>query len=375
MSKVTPRTATVPRSAMNTMAGVQKSADSLSGGFPNVAVASAAAPVTKGVTVSTARLMDLLQSKFSPGIDLATLINMSVYSLEIDRVDPPVPVENQPMLVSFTLSRIGGNAPSSGYVEGGANTTPFRVLSLRPGENRSGVVACTAPAAGKNVQFSLYYFEDGAPLVAEFPQPTAIANIAIDVAAIYQVSLDSFQILKTRAGFQYGEKDTDFVTFSAQLSGEASSAATKSLGSWSSGSYPIDLQLGPFNSIPGDDRSLTFNFAITNSGFASSNQQTAEMIFNAASDVSQQVLDAALPGYPWALINKITHWINEHLVTDCDGVVAADQMVLSSTQLAQCTTTDASYTETRHYRGSPSPVLCGDTSDYTVTWSLLRTSK
>jgi hypothetical protein len=293
-------------------------------------------------------------------------------ALVINRVEPPVPFENNETQVFFELTNNTAQEVS-GVVSGIQGS--YQITALAPHATVSGSLTTIAPAAGKNAVFNLWFDEPPPPGV-EFPPHAAEADFEINVAAAYLLRLDSIHISKTRAGFESGETDTVCLAWTTQVGDEPKRTQQLSLGSIGSGEYPLDLQF-PFNSIPGVSPNITLSYAAMNTAFASGDQQTEERlrdVLNALSKVSEQVLNAIFPAYSgvWKLGDQLTEWLNSFIVTNCDGLVATDIVVLSSTFLDQATLASRAYRETRRYIGLPSPVLCGDTSEYYITWSVFR---
>ena len=134
------------------------------------------------------------------------------FDLSITSLDPPVPIENCPVAVSFSLTNWFGADPTSGRVTASLGGE-YQVARIGKGATITGVIYTIAPRAGKGVQLVLQYYDKDAPIVAEFQQPSAEATISVNIAARYMVSLDSFHITHTRSV----NEDTDYVGLTAQV--------------------------------------------------------------------------------------------------------------------------------------------------------------
>ena len=55
----------------------------------------------------------------------------------------------------------------------------------------------------------------------------------------------------------------------------------------------------------------------------------------------------------------------------CNGIVAADEIIFSKTQLQQMTASGP-HTERKFYPGTDSPTGCGSNSRYYVTWTVMQ---
>lgn len=301
-------------------------------------------------------------------------------SLTIDKIEPAAPLENTPVKVSFTLTNNFGRA-TSGVVmgPGGAPTGGVSLIpSLAVKEARSGTVSVTAPRAGVGAVLEIDYWESDGPIpsTSEFALPAATATATVDIAASYSVTLDSFHILRTRSGWYiFGEQDLVILAVSAQLGADAPLTDGRTIGKVGSGNYPVGIRLGSFVGVPGLAPDLTITYLLMNRDFDQSEQALAQEIFDTVSKITQTALDSAYPQGPlWSAVDWVTEQINKLLVANCDGTVAADKISLSSSYLNQVTSGSGAYSETRDYPGSPSDWRCGDSSDYTVTWTIVRES-
>ncbi len=182
------------------------------------------------------------------------------------------------------------------------------------------------------------------------------------------VSLDSFQISNTRSW----HLDTDYATLNAQVSGQAAPPPlTFFVGNVNNGYHSaVDpktpynrLIQGPFEVGPND--TLMFNYVILNSG-----NQNGNAVINALGQAAGAVLNATVGGGFWGQVTSGLLKIFD--LVDCDGIVVADQIAFSGTNLDNLTAVNGTYSETRHYPGTDSSIGCGSNSSYNATFSIQK---
>src|SRR5262249_35438751 len=132
------------------------------------------------------------------------------YVLRIDSVDPPVPVEHQPMTVHYTLWN-GTPTAVQGAVSGDGGPPWDGDIPAYSYIEQS--FTAVAPAARQGLPVGVNFYKIPSSLLTDVPAPDAHAEVAVDVAAQYVVSLDSFTIHTTRAL----NNDTDYVGTSLQV--------------------------------------------------------------------------------------------------------------------------------------------------------------
>jgi hypothetical protein len=286
------------------------------------------------------------------------------YYLALDSVAPSAPIEHEPMQISFSLTN-ATQTPVSGFVSGPA-VYDVQVNELQPGDTFTGSLAATAPAAGHDVPVEVDFFRLPLPEGIDFPLPNAEATTTIDVAARFAVDLESFHVDNTRAL----HNDTDVVSISAQLGDGTPLSANAAMGDVNNGDHKVGLTVGPFDVVPGLLPDLTITFAIVNAGY---NEGTLRTVLDDISSATEAALDKAYPAFAgvWFVANELTRFLNRLLTADCDGVVAADKISLSSLALDQVSRTTRVYRESqpRVYPGTDSADGCGSNSEYSVTWS------
>ena len=138
------------------------------------------------------------------------------------------------------------------------------------------------------------------------------------------------------------------------------------------GDYPVNVQAGPFTVAPDDH--LRIAYIITNSGYAASHQEGGKQVADLISEATHAVLDVVYPELKdvWTIADDVTQKLNAIFATNCDGVVAADQVVVTNDTLNQWTSSAVSHSEQKRFTKA-SPTFCGaQDQDYTVTWSITR---
>lgn len=298
------------------------------------------------------------------------------FILSLDKIEPPVPIEHRPIKVFFTLTNYLDNdlTGTVSVASGGGGSYDIANLAAHGG-TISDSINSIAPSAGKGNQILLQFFKLPLPVGAEFPPPDAEEKQLVDVAARYTVNLVSFDIGITRAL----HNDTDYVSLAAQLGDQPPLSTTRFMGDVNDGHHDVNLQLGPFDSVPGVSPNLTFSYLIMNKGHDDGNHLTAVQIHDMLSEAAKDILKVVYPQYSslWDNIDQFTKYLNglvgDLIFANCDGVVVADKVVASSTQLDQWTSTQDVYSPGRKdYPGTDSPIGCGRNSSYHVTWSVTR---
>lgn len=272
------------------------------------------------------------------------------------------------MQLDFSLSNYTGRDTS------GKVTCPlggeFDIAHLANGSTVTGSVTSVAPRAGRAAEFLLEFYEADGPIVAEIRQPSAIATTDVGVAARFTLTLESFEIANTRALHE----DTDYISLAAKVGDQQPVHQTQFVGDVNNGVHPVGVRLNPFDIVPEGSQDLNFSYLIVNSGYAKSHEKDAEATSDTISDLTQAVLTILYPSWSaaWTVANALTHWLNHVFGADCDGLVAADQVMVPSGLLDTWTKASGRHREKRYYPGTDSAVGCGSNSEYYVTWSIDR---
>jgi hypothetical protein len=177
----------------------------------------------------------------------------------------------------------------------------------------------------------------------------------------YMINLESMNASKIRSKF----KDTDIVSLTVSVNGVVTGNITKDLGDVGSGNHGIGMFLP---AIAPADGSVQFSYQIVNSGFNRSTESSVKGAMGKLSDAAAKVCTGVF-GYKnvWDAANKFTHWLNDIMFIDCDGVVAGDAFSFPVNTLQSVA---AQGRHTGRYPGSDSAVGCGGNSLYFVDWSL-----
>lgn len=185
--------------------------------------------------------------------------------------------------------------------------------------------------------------------------------------ANYTLSLDNFHISRTRAL----RNDTDYVSLTVQVDGQPATTQTRYMGDVHGGDHDVGLQI-PFTVDSG--MNVTFVYQIINSGYAASHEDAGQKILDGLSDAGEKIATGYYPALKdvWHAVNDIMHQLHGIFFPNCDGIVAADKIVISGDQLDMWTASTGSFAKTIEYPGTDSPVGCGANSLYYVEWAVAR---
>jgi hypothetical protein len=311
-------------------------------------------------------------------------------NLYIDAVLPGEPVEGTAIRVRFTLTNardqeVSGTVQFEGRTDAelGPSTA---VIDLAPGQSAHGSVVGLAPRAGISQEVKLAFYEKDAFPGVEFPPPTAAAATDIDIAARYQVKVDWFLVKEARSPLHDTLTGTCRVLFggaplpSCHLESPldvSQESQTQDFGDHGDGDQvETKFCFGPFSGVPGIAPDLELSYMFYNGGFATSGEKELNEALDILSTIGAAVATILVPqGAPaWPLANEAHKKVNAALLQDCDGLVAGDMVTARSSVLEQLTAANGGYSETRQYKGTPSPAGCGATSEYEVRFSFVRLS-
>jgi hypothetical protein len=322
-------------------------------------------------------------------------------TLTIDGYQPSLPIEGQPLQLSFHVRNNSTAFPLSGTVlETGNGQDAFggvmAVSQLAPGATISGVVADNAPTAGKNVGIGLSFtgnLEDGTPAPGLGGGVTcsncggtptyASALTNLNIAAMFVVSLDSFHVNSTR-----GIPDADYVGLTSFAQGPGISngyPATWGPSNVANGDdRRVGIATGPYAIVPDDSVALGLAYGIVSDlsgssaaatiGLNNVEWDTAVAIGNtleSSGRTAGEISGIPAGGDP----SSSPAWLalsSQIPFSYCDGVVAQDEFAVSGTELMRLTATGP-HTETHTYVGPE--FGCGGAgprSSYDVTWTITR---
>jgi hypothetical protein len=209
-----------------------------------------------------------------------------------------------------------------------------------------------------------------------FLNPAATEEILIDVAARYSLGLRSFMAQNLRGG----SWDEVFVTVALDTGNPLTSVQRQAhLGNIirdEQRNFPPECTVTHVDLVPGValENVLTLSFVMINKD-TSGGFDLLKGILDELSDLGQAVASAFVPAASaMSFVNQRVHSLHAALFRRCDGVLAADRIVLSGAQLAKWTESSDQLTKTNLYSGtSTGELLSGCNqfpSQYQVTGRL-----
>lgn len=206
--------------------------------------------------------------------------------------------------------------------------------------------------------------------------------------AYYTFRLDSFDIAKTRSRDNWlsDETDTDHVSLTVTVGDQAPYTQTRDLGDLDEGNnYQIGLSTGPIL-IADPSEKVVFNYVMVNSGHQDE-AAVQKALTQAGTTLAEAAVKAAgtaiggtigttvLPGIG-TLLGMLGGWLMGEvasiLFADCDGPVAAEQVVKFGRDLWHDTVNGGVLNMSTYHPGVDSPSGCGSNSVYVVRWSIIR---
>ncbi|HZU01107.1 MAG TPA: hypothetical protein VFA10_15675 [Ktedonobacteraceae bacterium] len=318
---------------------------------------------------------------------------------DILSVNPPEPTEFTPIAITVTVTN-STTDPFSGSVAyaGTANPTSgasSAQVNLPAGSGLAGIVTGQnapsttvtvfglAPAAGQNVAVQVNLFKDEPGV--EFPPPIGNASFTLNIAANYQFAVESLHCLNPRSLDNDTLKGSCRVLFGGQPLASChpqspfdvpQATQYEEYGDHGAGAViSTSFCFTGFGGVPGLAPDLTITYDFENSGYAGSAEDEMNKILDVVSDLGAGVATALVGGGSgWGLVDQAHHQINAAIFSSCDGPVAGDFITVKSDVLAEVTTANGTYTETRTYPGTSSPAVCGEVSHYEVTFTFTRLS-
>jgi hypothetical protein len=318
------------------------------------------------------------------------LINPVV--INITRVTPAQPEENQPIQVDYTISNFMPGKTLNGEVtlqvpQGEAKAV--QGLSYRA--SQSGTLRGLAPLAGQNIEIKVAYQEFGG--VAEFvPTFEADDSDFINISARYELRIDWVKVDNPRAPIHDTLVGECTATYGGQpVPNQApqrtpfdtpSPTVAEAFGNHGAGDviWTPTFTFGPISGVPGLAPDLVFNYSFANKGYDQSHEADMLTVLDWISKLGAAIASAALPAYSGLspIVEQFNEFINSLFFTNCDGLVAGDSFTVQSAKLAAVTGGDQHVFSTDpplKYQGTSSPVMCGETSNYEVHWTIRRLSR
>jgi hypothetical protein len=189
----------------------------------------------------------------------------------------------------------------------------------------------------------------------------------------YIFRIDEFEIHRTRAL----RTDTDLVSLLLRVGDHTYPPVMFSIGDVQDGKHPVNIEIGPID-VPDDATPVVISYSIVNSGDLNQLKSNIKFVLDAFADAGANMSYAF-----GTLVNRFLMFpFHDFEFASCDGVVAMDAIAIYGRTLSSLTRAGTRYSETRRYPGRlstdtpeygsmyPSPGACGETSDYSVTWSV-----
>jgi hypothetical protein len=249
-----------------------------------------------------------------------------------------------------------------GHLQGsGTLTLKFTVSEFRINIQKTGGTG----------DFSGSQWEKVAAVITSPPQKSSTESTQQNSGHQYIVKLDSTYITSKRAAV----RDTDFVALAAKVNDQQPITNSKKLGDLDSGFlHPINIQVGPITVKQG--QVLSFDYVITNKHDGDSS--TLSTLASAVAGILTKLFSNSNPitAISFPFIEKLVEqalpgWF---VAGSCDGVVAADNVIIPSDMLEQWTKDTGSHQEKRDYYGGDTPVGCGSNSHYDIRWTVTKVS-
>lgn len=298
------------------------------------------------------------------------------FILTIDKIEPDVLVENRRTHIFFSLCNLSGQ-DDMGVVNallfvGGTQFSPIHSTAWSvqiPSEQTASGVVTIVPPAGKHLPLALIY---------QGSENRVMEETWIDVAARYSLGLLSFKADQIRGGFH----DEVFVTVALDTGNPLTSVQRqvhigKNIIRGDQVNFPPECMVYPLDVVPGVAREnvVALSFVMINKDTGGT-FDLLKSIADELSDLGQAVASAFVPGDTMALVNQRVHSLHSALFGGCDGVLAADRVVLSGAQLAKWTESVDQFAIANFYKGASTGSAlagCNQTpSVYEVTWALNR---
>ncbi len=285
------------------------------------------------------------------------------YNLSVERVGSGDIIEFTPMNIKWTLTvkEFGISGPDPTPVDIRICPVIFspdfqsqcaQISNASPGRIYKGRLTVSAPPAGKQSPLRMVVL---ASQTREVPDiPVGEAAVKLDVAARYDVSMASFNLLTTRS------TKTDTVWLSLQglvkstpLHASDNEEACKLVGfNWcvinqyfgnveDSGVKIVNnLRVGPYDLVPEREQDLRFLFYLDNHG-TNISQEIGLAVANGFSKAGMVILGAygaagggiGTGNFPTEL-DKIMEDLHSAEFASCDGKLAADMVVIANTTIA-----------------------------------------
>jgi hypothetical protein len=343
------------------------------------------------------------------------------YQLTVTSVSPGgVLLEHQPISVTYalTVTQFGFRGQleplAASVCPAGDKGVCVSIPNVNPGSYR-GTIQTFAPAAGQSAPIKIRLVQTFSPACLQTPGCVLAESDALPtpVAAQYDVTVDSFASLRTRAKTY----DTVKISLRSRLLSD-SDLCTVATGNYCANLVPQgdhggnppnarsenvtqvqNVRVGSFKLVPEVDDHLTFEYDVWNLGVSYS-QGATTVFLNSMSQLAAGILDAlkvttgststgsggsTSTSTGTGTFDTLNTWAQTvNGLDQCDGIVAGGAVIIynkSKPTEPGFRTLDVVTRDTGRYSpgptrfdGTTSGVGCGENSLYDVTWSVIRTS-
>lgn len=316
--------------------------------------------------------------------------------MSVEAVNPAAAlVEHDPIDVTVraTLKGIATTALRSGRLCIREQTPDCVDVDLQKDSTVRRTIRTQAPAAGVAVPIEAFYCEVESDSNGECVEKfSSGSGQRVAIGARYEVILQSFEILHTRA------RQSDSVKVSLAGVAGATAATDSQLcdivgpptycvgpivqGDFNGGEVVTrgDIRVGPFTLIPESGPDLNLLTVITNSGH--SYNEKAFLAFMNLMNTFGAGIYGSLEQSGGSELESATKTLNDAMVADCDGVVLSQmQILLNRTVEGQYASTLDARTRDNGFwvlqtkiDERANNVNCGDSSKYRATLRVVRTS-
>lgn len=208
------------------------------------------------------------------------------------------------------------------------------------------------------------YAQPGINQLPGFAQQGQQQPLGFQRVGPFLVRLDSITVVNPRSP----STDTVYASLSGKVGqgGQPVQPATKFLGDLGKGrTSNVQIGVGPFN-VP-ENQVLDFSYILENKGGGGLSQNLISVGEGAVGLLASPGVSAGV----LAAEQGLKAFAPGLFPGGCNGIVAADEIVLSKAQLQQMTASGP-HTERKYYPGTDSPIGCGANSRYYVTWTVMQ---
>jgi hypothetical protein len=303
------------------------------------------------------------------------------FVLTFDRIDPPLPVENRPAHIFFSLTNYSGQEtigwvtaelyPGSPFFDPARGNARW-TMDLENGLTANGVITITPPMAGKNLSLILLYRDIHGNILAR-------ESTKVDVAARYTFRLQNCKVEQILGGTHDELWPTMSIIHSSGIvmgSVQEPDPLSGLPGSIVKGGDEVQLNLAIENIdiLPGSrlEDTIVLVWSLVN---LDSRNSFLETYLGEISNIGQAVASAFTPGDAAQLFNDKMHQLLHEFFSGCNGLAAADRIILTGYQLHEWTRLQDVRSTTKDYHSpqqSAQVVCSGQFGAYSITSTIER---